>query len=133
MKGQDIVYASLAGALPQQVHTIIDAMHDAGVKRLIFVLSMGIYDEIPGEIFGSVLDTYRKAGELIEASDLDYTIIRPAWLNDRDEIRYGTTRKGEPFANPGAVVSWLSVADLIEKLVTIPGLGLREGFRVHYA
>jgi hypothetical protein len=41
-------------------------------------------------------------------------IVRPAWLNDRDEIDYETTRKGEPFK--GSVVSRKSVADLVVKV-----------------
>ena len=61
-------------------------MHATGRRRLIFISSMGIYDEVPGERYGSLLDPYRKSAAVIEDSDLDYTILRPAWLNDRDEI-----------------------------------------------
>jgi hypothetical protein len=35
MKGQDVVYASLAGDMKRQAEHIIDAMHSTGVKRLI--------------------------------------------------------------------------------------------------
>ena len=59
---------------------IVDAMHAAGVKRLIFISSMGIYREVPGETYRSVLDPYRDSAELIEQSDLDYTILRPGWF-----------------------------------------------------
>ncbi|MBI5792390.1 MAG: NAD(P)H-binding protein [Rhodocyclales bacterium] len=111
--GHDVVYANLDGQLEQQAKNIIAAMDEAGVKRLIFVSSMGIYDEIPGERHGSALELYCRSAALVEASDLDYTIIRPAWLNNKDEIDYETTQKGDPFKNPGAVVSRKSVADLI--------------------
>jgi uncharacterized protein YbjT (DUF2867 family) len=94
---------------------------------------MGIYDEIPGERQGSVLEPYRQAARVIEASDLDYTILRPAWLNDRDEVDYGTTQKGEPFRNAAAVVSRKSVADLVVKLATTPGLENRSSLGVHKA
>lgn len=60
---------------------------------------------------------------MIETSGLDYVLIRPAWLNDRDEIAYGTTRKGEFFENSDATVSRRSVADLIVRLVGKPELG----------
>ena len=57
------------------------------VKRLIFVAAPGIYDELPAKFnefnksqFGDKLTKYRKAADIIEASTLDYTIIRPAWL-----------------------------------------------------
>ena len=71
MAGQDVVYANLAGELEQQARCIVKAMEKTGVKRLIFVSSMGIYDEVPGERFGSILDPYRKSASLIEASGLD--------------------------------------------------------------
>jgi uncharacterized protein YbjT (DUF2867 family) len=108
-------------------------MQAVGVKRLIFISSMGIYDEIPGERHGAIRDPYRKAARVIEASDLDYTILRPAWLNDRDEIDYGTTQKGEPFKNASGVVSRKSVADLVVRLATTPGLEIRRSLGVHKA
>ena len=94
---------------------------------------MGIYDEIPGERHGSVLDPYRKAARVIEASDLDFTILRPAWLDDRDEIAYATTQKGEPFKNASGTVSRKSVADLVVRLASTPGLEVRCSLGVHKA
>jgi uncharacterized protein YbjT (DUF2867 family) len=131
MAGQDVVYANLAGQLEQQARCIVTAMKNAGLKRLIFISSMGIYDEIPGERHGSILEPYCKSASIIEASGLDYTILRPAWLNDRDEIAYGTTRKSEPFKNPAEVVSRKSVADLVVKLAMTPGLEIRSSLGVH--
>jgi uncharacterized protein YbjT (DUF2867 family) len=60
-----------------------------------------------------ILDPYRKAANIIESSKLDYTIVRPAWLNNRNEIDHATTQKGEPFKNASAQVSRKSVADLV--------------------
>ncbi|WP_316859576.1 NAD(P)H-binding protein [uncultured Cohaesibacter sp.] len=131
MAGVDGVYANLSGDMVEQARTIINAMHNAKVKRLIFVSSMGIYDEVPGQRYSGILDPYRDSALAIEASDLDYTIIRPEWLNDLDEIAYGTTRKGEPFKNPQAYVSRKSVADLIVKCTTVPGFGIGESLGVH--
>jgi uncharacterized protein YbjT (DUF2867 family) len=131
MAGQDVVYANLAGQLEQQARNIVKTMDKVGIKRLIFISSMGVYDEIPGEHHGSILDPYRRATNIIEASDLDYTILRPAWLNDRDEISYGTTQKGEPFKNAAEVVSRKSVADLVVKLAINPGLESRRSLGVH--
>nr|WP_315425775.1 NAD(P)H-binding protein [uncultured Albidiferax sp.] len=133
MAGQDVVYANLAGPLEQQAQAIVKAMNAAGVKRLIFISSMGIYDEIPGERHGSILDPYRRAAVVIEASDLDYTLIRPAWLSNQDEVAYGTTQKGEPFRASADTVSRKSVADLVVKLATTPGLGLRSSLGIHKA
>jgi uncharacterized protein YbjT (DUF2867 family) len=133
MTGQDVVYANLAGELEQQARCIVTAMKKAGLKRLIFISSMGIYDEIPGERHGSILEPYCISASIIEASGLDYTILRPAWLNDRDEIDYGTTRKGEPFKNSAKVVSRKSVADLVVKLAMTPGLEIYNSLGVHKA
>ena len=133
MAGQDVVYANLAGKLEQQARCIVEAMEKTGIKRLIFISSMGIYDEIPGECHGSILDPYRKAAAVIEGSGLDYTILRPAWLNDRDEIDYATTRKGEPFVNATEQVSRKSVADLVVKLAMTAGLDIRDSLGVHKA
>ena len=49
MKGQDVVYANLAGDVDTQTEHILEAMKKTGVKRLIFVNSLGIYDEVPGQ------------------------------------------------------------------------------------
>lgn len=94
--GQDVVYANLTGDdLDQQAKSVIASMKDAGVTRLIFIASLGIYDEVPGKFgdwnrrtIGPHLPPFRKAAEAIEASGLDFTILRPAWLTDTDEISY---------------------------------------------
>lgn len=129
--GQDVIYANLSGEMEQQARNIVKAMEAHGVKRLIFISSMGIYGEVPGERYRSILDPYRDSVKVIEASGLDYTILRPAWLNDRDEVDYGTTQKGEPFHNGSAVVSRRSVADLVVKLAMNPGLESRRSLGVH--
>ena len=41
MAGQDVVYANLAGELEQQARCIVAAMRQTGLKRLIFISSMG--------------------------------------------------------------------------------------------
>lgn len=128
MAGQDVVYANLAGDMARQARVIADAMHDAGLKRLIFISSMGIYGEVPGERYRSVLDPYRDAAVLIEASDLDYTILRPGWFTRDPAIRYRLTRKGEPFR--GHDVSLNGLSDLIVKLATTPGQHIRESLGV---
>jgi uncharacterized protein YbjT (DUF2867 family) len=131
MADQEVVYANLAGQMEQQARSIVNAMHETGVRRLIFISSMGIYDEVPGENHGSILDPYRDSAAVIEASDLDYTIVRPAWLDDRSDLNYGTTQKGEPFQNASKTVSRKSVADLVVKLAMEPGLESRRSLGVH--
>lgn len=136
MAGQDIVYANLSGNnIDKLAQTIVTTMQEghakrmqmAQVKRLIFVLSLGIYDEVPGKfgkwnqaMIGQDLIPYARAAEIIEKSGLDYTILRPAWLTDEDDISYEATTRHEPFK--GTVVSRKSVADLVTKIIAQPDL-----------
>lgn len=134
--GQDIVYANLTGAdLDIQAKNVIAAMQATGVKRLIFVLSLGIYDEVPGKfgawnnaIIGEDLKPFRRVADTIEASGLDYTILRPAWLTNEDEVDYELTGRHEPFK--GTVVSRKSVADLIVRIIGSPQLHLGDNVGV---
>lgn len=126
--GHDVVYANLAGDLARMARNIVTAMNETGVRRLIFISSMGIYDEVPGQKYRRILDPYRDSAMVVEASDLDYTIVRPAWFTDEDEVEYATTQKGEPFK--GGVVSRKSLADLIVKLALSPGLAVRQSLGV---
>ena len=53
MQGQDVVYCAISGeALPQIAENIVAAMSACGVKRLIFMGAVGIYNEIPDEMDG---------------------------------------------------------------------------------
>ena len=131
MRDQDVVYANLAGPMKQQARAIIHAMHAAGLKRLLFISSMGIYGEVPGERYGSVLDPYRDSALEIEASDLDYTILRPGWFTRDAAVDHQVTQKGQPFK--GHDVSLDSVSDLIVKLATTPGLEVRRSLGVSRA
>lgn len=132
MVGQDVVYANLAGDVDAQAQAVIAAMKDAGVRKLIFCTTLGIYDEVPGKFgewnnreIGAYFPPYRKAADLIEASGLDYVVLRPAWLTDADEIDYETTGRNEPFK--GTEVARKSVAAVVVKLVEAPGaLGNRN-------
>ena len=123
--GQDIVYANLSGDLAAMAKNIVKAMDEKGVKKLIFICSIGIYD-VPVR---SVLRPYRKAADVIEASDLEYTILRPTWFTNADEVDYETTRKGEP--EKGSVISQKSLATLITKIIEFPENYIRENLGVN--
>jgi uncharacterized protein YbjT (DUF2867 family) len=131
MRGQNVVYANLAGAMEEQARAIVVAMHATGLKRLIFVSSMGIYGEVPGEKYGNVLDPYRDSAAVIEASDLDYTLLRPGWFTHDAEVDYQITQKGKPFQ--GHDVSLDSVSDLIVKLALSPTMEVRHSLGVSRA
>lgn len=137
MAGQDIVYANLSGVdIDAQAANIVKAMDAAGVKKLIFVTSLGIYDEVPGKFgawnrrqIAAYLPPFRRAADAIEASELDYTILRPAWLTDNSEVDYETTERHEPFK--GTEVSRKSVAALIAKIIASPKLFSRGNLGVN--
>jgi uncharacterized protein YbjT (DUF2867 family) len=123
--GQDIIYANLAGDLEAMAKNIVKAMDETGVKKLIFISSIGIYD-VP---LKPVLKPYRKAADVIELSDLEYTILRPTWFTNADEVDYETTRKGEP--EKGSVISQKSLATLITKIIEFPENYIRENLGVN--
>jgi uncharacterized protein YbjT (DUF2867 family) len=125
IRGQDIVYANLSGDLEAMAKNIVKAMYEKGVKTLIFISSIGIYD-VP---LKSVLKPYRKAADVIEASDLEYTLLRPTWFTNADEVDYETTRKGQP--EKGSVISQRSLATLITKIIEFPEDYIRENLGVN--
>lgn len=71
---------------------IVKAMKEVGVKRIIAISSIGIY----AEPLKPVLLPYRKLADVIEASGLNYTILRPDWFTSANENDYVVTHKGEP-------------------------------------
>ena len=103
MPEQDVVYCAISGdVLPQIAENIVSAMTESNVNRLIFMGAVGIYNEIPDEIDGEDnLDNEpaqipnRKAVDIVESSNLNYTILRPGYLRDGNEDDFVLTLKGE--------------------------------------
>ena len=136
LQGQDVVYANLGGEIVAQAEALVSALDAAGVKRLIFIVSLGIYHELPEpfeawnqQMIGDALVDYRKAADVIEASDLDYTIIRPAWLTNNDETDYELTQRDEQFK--GTEVSRKAVAAFIASVVADPSTHSRANVGVN--
>ncbi|MCH4498274.1 SDR family oxidoreductase [Staphylococcus haemolyticus] len=132
----DVVFASLSGSLDIEAQAIVDAMSKKDVKRLIFVAAPGIYDELPAKFnefnksqFGDKLTKYRKAADIIEASTLDYTIIRPAWLTFKNETDYEVTSKDTQFR--GTEVSRRSITSLAVRIAKNPELYSKENIGVN--
>lgn len=135
MHGVNAVFAALSGNLTKMAQAITVAMKGANINRLVFISSMGIYDEIPARVGVSgnlsqnpILRPYREAADIIEATDLNYTIIRPGWF-DNGSTDYEVTRKGEPFG--GHDVSRQAIADLAGKLLTDPNLYSRDSIGIN--
>ncbi|MCI2803534.1 SDR family oxidoreductase [Staphylococcus pettenkoferi] len=136
MADVDIVIASLSGDLDQEAETIVQAMQENEVKRLLFVTALGVNNEVPQpfqdwveEHLGNRLEIYRKAAQTIEQSGLDYTLIRPAWLTNLNEVDYEITKKDETFK--GTEVSRKSIGALMVEIAKHPELYSREDIGVN--
>lgn len=125
LRGQDVVYGNLSGDLGAMAKNIVMAMHETGVKKLIFISSIGIYDEP----VRSVLKPYRAAADVIESSDLDYTILRPTWFTNDNEVDYELTSKGQP--EKGSVISRKSIAAFISKIIQSPDKYRRQNLGIN--
>lgn len=136
-KNQDIVFVGVVDHSDNNKisKNIIKAMKINNVDRIIALNILGIYDEVEGE-FGrwnydmvkSGLTTAKNSDKLYKNSNLDYTGLRLAWLNDRDEIKYSITYENETFI--GVSVSRKSVADLVAKIILDDSLYKNESIGV---
>jgi len=124
ISGNDIVYVNLAGNLEAMAKNITAAMHETGVKRIIAISSIGIY----ATPLKSVLQPYRKLADVIEDSGLDYTILRPDWFTNDDEVDYTLTTKGQP--EKGKAISRRSIASFVAMIVDNPALHKNENLGI---
>jgi uncharacterized protein YbjT (DUF2867 family) len=138
MQGQDLVYVNINSQEDVIAEYTVKAMQTAGVKRIVFIAAIGIYDEVPGafgqwnkQMIGPILERYQKAAGLIKASGLVYTILRPTWYTNNDEVDYKITQKGQPVT--GTEISRKSVADLVVKLIEDPKLHVNESLGMEKA
>lgn len=122
---QDIVYVNLAGNLEAMAINIVKAMEETSVKRIIAISSIGIYEKP----LKSVLIPYRKLADVIEASKLEYTIIRPTWFTNQNEVDFEITHKGE--AEKGSVISQKSLATFIAQIIEAPEKHVRENVGIN--
>ncbi|EHO53162.1 SDR family oxidoreductase [Lentilactobacillus kisonensis] len=138
LDGIDIVYANLAGKnIEDEAKATLAAMDQVGIDRLIWISTLGIYDEVPGnfgkwnhqQLDGGYLETYAAAAKVIENSGLKYTIIRPAWLSNDDIVSYETTQRDDPFK--GTKVSRKSIADFVVRLINDPSAQVRHSVGVN--
>lgn len=124
IEGQKIVYVNLAGNLEAMVKNIVKAMQETDVKRIIAISSIGIY-ESP---LRPVLIPYRKLADVIESSGLDYTILRPDWFTNANEVSYSITHKRE--LEQGSAISRKSIASFIATIIENPDLHINENLGI---
>ena len=103
VKGQDVVYCAVSGnELPTVAANLVKVIAEEKVQRLLFMGAVGIYNEIPEEMDGEDnLDNEpaqipnKEAVDIVEASKLNYTVLRPGYLHNGNEEDYILTVKGE--------------------------------------
>ena len=103
VKGQDVVYCAISGnQLPIIAENLVSVIDECNVSRLLFMGAVGIYNELPaGNGAEYNVDNEpeqipnRQAVDVIEKSNLNYTVLRPGFLQDGNENDYVLTVKGE--------------------------------------
>jgi len=135
LKGNEIVVMAMDSNLAQSTQRILNGMDALKIKRIIFVTSMGVYNEIPvkdgasGNLTESaVIQPYREAASMIESSDMNYTIVRPGEFDDSGDTNYEVTHKGDEAK--GQDVSIDSVADFVIRLANDEKMGSRESLGI---
>ena len=128
VRGQDAVISALGtvakgpvSVCTDGVRAIIGAMSRTGVRRLVVVSAHGAADSHDHSLYSLALwatlaDKMRDKEameDLIRASDLDWTIVRPPALKDRP--RTGSYRTGTEVKI--RLTSWISRGDLADFLL----------------
>ncbi|MBR0369277.1 MAG: NAD(P)H-binding protein [Methanobrevibacter sp.] len=131
LKDQDLVYFAISG---DYIPVMVDNIININPKRFIFMASVGIYNELEGEGAEFNVDNDQSqipnqyAAELIEASDVDYTIIRAGYLEHGEEDDYVISKKGETPA--GYRTSMESVQKIALEIIENPKKYSRESISV---
>jgi putative NADH-flavin reductase len=137
--GQDIVISTMGGLdLDKKTANIVNAMNTAKVNRVIVISAGGIYNELP-EPFNTwdkaVVGQYRvinlRTAEVVEASKLTYTVLRPVWLTNKSIEDFQLTRKGETYK--GKETSRASLARFIADIVKNPSTYTNEDLGISQA
>lgn len=114
---------------------MIAAMKACDVKRLIFVLSLGIYDEVRGKfgewnnaVIGEPLKPFRRLRMQLRLLDWNIQFFA-LHVTDEDIIDYELTSRNEPFK--GTIVSRKSVAALITDIIDKPEKHIGENIGIN--
>ena len=131
LKDQDLIYFAISG---DYIPVMVDNIINLNPKRFIFMASVGIYNELEGDGAEFNVDNDQSqipnqyAAELIESSDVDYTIIRAGYLEHGEEDDYVIKRKGETPA--GYRTSMESVEKIALEIIENPKKYSRESISV---
>jgi putative NADH-flavin reductase len=122
---------------------IIEAMHRHGLRRLVCVTSIGVHmSAAPDEKFffrkvvapiliamgRPLYEDARRLEELVRASDLDWTVVRPSGLFDTPEVSAYRVAV-DPERRPGMFTSRADLADVLLR-EAVDDLHVRTGLEV---
>lgn len=130
LKDSDLVYCAIAGDyLPVMVDNIISCKP----KRLIFMTTVGVYNELKNAPHLNVDNEplqipNQYSVDLIENSDIDYTIFRLGLLEHGDENDYVITKKGEKVETHQTTAE--SVIKIALEIINDPKLYSRESISI---
>jgi len=112
IKGQDAVISCLGGddnnkstILTYMIKIVVDGMNESSVKRIAYIATAGIENEMPGLLakilvsllYKNVIDDHKNVANYIKKSNLEYTIAIPLSLVDGDLTKsYRKTTEGIP-------------------------------------
>ena len=122
--GVDVVYINFV-AKDDLIKPIVNILEAANIKRFIMASIPDVYEEVTGkfqkwyrENTGIIWTSpYRTAVDIVEASSLDYVILRITWLyDDENNERLHITEKGEPFVD--AQVTRQAVAQFVTDILS---------------
>jgi uncharacterized protein YbjT (DUF2867 family) len=101
MQEQDTVIAALSGDLLAQAKSIVKAMKQTKVSRVIWVTGLGIHHEVPGAVgemlnyYVSKFPEYVQAADAIANSGVTYTLVRAANLANGNNMKYYLQKESE--------------------------------------
>ena len=130
LKDSDLVYCAISGDyLPGMVDNIISCEP----KRLIFMTTVGVYNELENapqlNVDNEPLQIPNQYSvDLIENSDINYTIFRLGLLEHGDENDYIITKKGENVKTQQTTAE--SVIKIALEIINDPELYSRESISI---
>ncbi|WP_337089348.1 NAD(P)H-binding protein [Leuconostoc pseudomesenteroides] len=145
LKDIDIVYANIGaeGRQKNVANALVNAMHTAGVSRLIWIATIGIYNELPpqqADLWRNILGTPKNensyigdqaaAAQRITASQLDYTIIRPNELTDDNKMQQLNVQTDPNEEIIGGPITRTSVAEFVTQLINNPDQYIAESVAI---
>lgn len=128
MENMDFVVSCLGGDVLPMAKSIVEAMKNTSVSRVIWLTGRGIHNEVPGPE-GEMLKGYLKsmpefaeAADVIAASGVNYTLVRIPILLDGENKEYDLTDESQ--VGRCSEVTRAAVARFIaDMVVSTNGLG----------